>query len=757
MAAKESRGHKMADPGLLDKIDKLFACNVGDHVDLPQLVVIGDQSSGKSSVLEGLTELPFPRDSGLCTRFATQIIFRRALNESISVSVIPAGDSEPTHKDQASAWRPKVTKLDAQAFAKIMGEVAYLVLPVRQKLMAIQVPSVMGLPATRTEGINAATFSNDVLRLEIHGPCEEHLSVIDVPGIFKNTTPGLTTKQDIAIVTNMVQGFMKNPRSVMIAVVPANVDIATQEILEMAREVDPEGQRTIGVFTKPDLVDKGAETSVVDLLQGKGPNGKLGWSMVRNPGQKELKDATVNRHDLEKQFFRIEAPWNTIDKDRVGIPALRTRLQERLAAHIRREFPKVRMEINKRLVECKEELASLGANRETREEQRAYLLDIASEFQSRTQLALTAQYGGQICFNKDHALRLPTIIASRNESFGKDLAEYGHQYIFHENINAVRIELNGTPNEVYASLPKIDTSSSVKSTSNGKIQGKPESPARVIRKTLVRKHPNHTDIDDILVAEKSVEAPSRASITQWLEQVYADARGLDLGTFNPGLLRTTMYDQSTKWEDIALGYTSDVVAIVHNYIVRMIVYLCADENVRERISALLHDDLLERYNRGIDMTKFILHCERLGTPQTQNHYFNETLEKCRQKRREHTLDKKSFNASDHGKVIRFDDLLQSDGPMSNTEHTIREMHDILRAYYQVAQKRFIDYVCIQAADHHLINGPKSPLKLFSPSYVMGLSEEQMDNVASEDPALRRRRKNLRKEIEDLEAGRKILM
>ena len=80
----------MVDATLLTKIDKLFACGVGEQIALPQLVVVGDQSSGKSSVLEGLTALPFPRDSGLCTRFATQITFRRATKERLTVSVIAA-------------------------------------------------------------------------------------------------------------------------------------------------------------------------------------------------------------------------------------------------------------------------------------------------------------------------------------------------------------------------------------------------------------------------------------------------------------------------------------------------------------------------------------------------------------------------------------------------------------------------------------------------------------------------------------------
>ena len=116
----------LADPAQLDKIDKLFACGVGDHIDLPQLVVVGDQSSGKSSVLEGLTNLPFPRDSGLCTRFATHITFRRSSTKSISVSVIPAGDASAEHKDTVRRWaKNDLHTLDAASFLSIMHEVSY--------------------------------------------------------------------------------------------------------------------------------------------------------------------------------------------------------------------------------------------------------------------------------------------------------------------------------------------------------------------------------------------------------------------------------------------------------------------------------------------------------------------------------------------------------------------------------------------------------------------------------------------------------
>ena len=185
------------------------------------------------------------------------------------------------------------------------------------------------------------TFANDVFRIEICGPDQQHLSVIDVPGIFRKTTSGVTTKADMAMVRNMVTSYMENPRSALLAVIPANVDIGTQEILDMAEVCDPEGQRTLGVLTKPDLVDKGAELDVIRILEGKSHQLKLGWCIVRNSGQQHLLDSPDDRHGREKTFFSKEEPWNMVAKDRVGIESLKSRLVDVLAELIRREFPNV--------------------------------------------------------------------------------------------------------------------------------------------------------------------------------------------------------------------------------------------------------------------------------------------------------------------------------------------------------------------------------------------------------------------------------
>ena len=210
----------------------------------------------------------------------------------------------------------------------------------RSRLIDLQVYELMGLQEAAT-ALTKKTFSDDILKIEICGPDEQHYSVVDVPGIFKRTTAGVTTREDIDLVRSMVLSNMKNARSVILAVVPSNVDIATQEILEMAEDYDPNGQRTLGVLTKPDLVDKGAEHNVVSIVEGKSHVLKLGWCIVKNPGQEEVAKSTEDRHVAEKNFFKTREPWSTLSKDRVGNEALRVRLVEILADMVQREFIKV--------------------------------------------------------------------------------------------------------------------------------------------------------------------------------------------------------------------------------------------------------------------------------------------------------------------------------------------------------------------------------------------------------------------------------
>ncbi|KAJ5186301.1 hypothetical protein N7449_011065 [Penicillium cf. viridicatum] len=719
------RSLELADPALLEKIDKLFACNVGEYVSLPQLVVVGDQSSGKSSVLEGLTKLNFPRDSGLCTRFATQIIFRRDSNlveREISASIIPASGSTPEEDQKLRGWKASALQsLNSKDFSYTMKEVH----------------EVMNLSSSH--GDQKPTFSNSVLQLEIRGPNESHLSVIDVPGIFKNTTLDRTTKSDIVLVRNMVLRYMQNQRSIMLAVVPANVDIATQEIIEMAREIDPEGGRTLRILTKPDLVDKGTEHNVIRLIHDGNLNGQLGWILVRNLSQKQLQAGDADR-DTEEMTFYQNAPWNRVPPENYGISALMARLQELLTSNVHREFPSVRSEVIKKLKESKGLLQSLGVQRETAEQQRRILLDVVSAFQEITQHALATNYGVNDAFDEDKDLRLATLVSVRNDVFSHDIAHCGHTYTFRskpeETDNSVDDREGRRSNPTDTENPQniMQSRKSWDSTRGTSVE----------------------DLDDILHISEPVEPSIKSGILPWIETVYSNSRGFEIGTFNHTLLSTLMKKQSIKWSVLAWGYISDIIGVVHEFIRKALEIVSKDTQMSSKIMSLLMDDLVEKYKHAMSTVEFLLIVEREGTPITLNHYFNDNLQKCRQKRLYSTVAKKSFDDCKHGEVVRLSDLAQQHH-MSNVDHTIGDIHDILDSYYKVARKRFVDNVCMQAADHYLVTGPEAPMKLFSPSWVNDLSDERLEEIAGEGRASKRRRRQLQREVEDLESGKAVLL
>ncbi|CAG9983345.1 unnamed protein product [Clonostachys byssicola] len=697
----------LVDSSLLEKIDALFACNLGHDVDLPQLIVVGQQSSGKSSVLEGLTGLPFPRDSSLCTRFATQIIFRRAPRKSISARIIPSKDSCSEHQKKMKQWRKdELTELDADSFAGIMREVIDL----------------MGVGPNQEPGSPA--FSRDVLVLEIADPTQEHFSVIDVPGTFKRTTQGLTTKDDIALVDNMVKGYMTNPRSVMLTVVPCNADIATQEIVEQAEDLDPSGDRTLGVLTKPDLVDKGAENDIIELIEGKRHKLKLGWHLLRNPGQAELVSQSKSRNELEGAFFRNVAPWNNLDGEVVGVKSLRDRLQGILASHIRREFPKVKSDIQSKLRAAEKKLKGFGPARQGPIQQRQYLMKIAGEFQDIVSSAIGAQYSSSPDFFDKHRIhRVATRARQRAEEFAKLMTESGHKFDFEET--------GDKADEAKEGLLKVELA--------------------VTTRSIVESD----DIEDILSPYDDVEEPYDEGILDWLTEVYKSSVGFELGTFSSSLLRTTMQKQSQKWKDIAKGYISDIIAIAHQFVSSLLQHIITDSHVLDALSSRLSDHLRGKYLEALEKTDSLLRVELEGTPATHNSVFTETLYQCRQQRQKALLKEKMITSGKYGEVIRLEDLV-SQHPLQNGEQMIQKIHDILKSYYLLSRKRFIDNVRMQVADDLLVTGPNTPLKIFSSEFVSGMTDEELDDVAGEDPNVKSNREAAQEKINLLKKAQKIL-
>ena len=127
----------------------------------------------------------------------------------------------------------------------------------------------------------------------------------------------------------------------------------------------------------------------------------------------------------------------------------------------------------------------------------------------------------------------------------------------------------------------------------------------------------------------------------------------------------------------------------------------------------------------------------------------------RQQRLHVAMQDKSFFDCKHDKVVRFDDVIQNH-PMSNDDHAIQDLHDILQSYYKVARKRFVDCIRMQGADYHLTTGPRTPLTLFSSAFVAEMTLTQLEEVAREDLTVKRKRTQLERELKNLEDGKRIL-
>lgn len=605
----------------------------------------------------------------------------------------------------------------------------------------------MGIPAPgQSLAPGLSTFSDDILKIELSGPSRQHLSIIDVPGIFRTPTHGVTTKEDMTLVQSMVKSYIKDSRTIILAVIPAPVDIATQEILSMAEEADPLGQRTLGVLTKPDLVDRGGEEHVMDLVRGIKNKLNLGYCMVRNRGQQDKSLSTSDRHEKEKQFFNT-TPWSTLDRERVGIPALQDRLRELLVDIARREFPNVKHEVDKRLLDCEHKLKSLGPARETDDQQRTFLLDLAAKFQEITSHALDAYYGRSSLFGDNPSLRLATRIFDLNTAFSDDMWLKGHTMHFSKSMTRDGNETAPEPPDDtdVESPDDADQAATVDASYSTSETGEPED----------TKFP---ELSDVTQGPWRCPAPQPDDIFDWIESAYRTSRGFELGTFDPSLLPIVFQEQSKNWDGLALAYISDVIRVVHSFTNDLLSALCPDRRVRSNLWTLITDELLERYEKAMSHTRFILDVERKGTPLTTNHYFNDNLQKARVERLKSALKDQAVTvkfSNEHRVMVKMDAIVSS-VPMGNLEHTVEDIHAILKSYYKVARKRFVDVVCMQAADHFLVTGSESPLRLLTPSFVHRLSSDSLNLIAGEDVVSKRTRNALIHEIKCLKAGKKLL-
>ncbi|KAF5120275.1 Interferon-induced GTP-binding protein Mx [Metarhizium anisopliae] len=673
----------------INQIEKIRANGIGELVALPQLVVCGDQSAGKSSVLEGITGIPFPRQEGLCTRFPTEIILRHSeASESttISATIRPHASRNQEVQNTLSSYQKNVQ--DMSELPSIIQDVS--------RLMGIR-----GYLDTK----DAHAFASDALRIEITGPIGLHLSVVDLPGLISVANEE-QAEEDIQAVHDMVAAYLESSRTIILAVLQASNDMANQAIIKLARRHDPDGQRTVGIITKPDLINEGAEAKIALVAKNQDAiKLKLGFFLVKNPSPSELNEGfnMETRSRRELRFFTTP-PWvnQKLDMDRVGAEKLRLFLQDLLDTHIERELPKVREEIKKSLAAIELELKSMGDARPTVGHIRTFMTSLSMRLYELFQAALDGNYHSIDVefFANNESSRLRARVQDINSRFAAQMREHGQRR---------------------------------KTKSNSRSS---------------KSDPESTDETAELIA-------------------YARTRGRELpGNYNWALLSELFHEQSRRWPSIAEDHVQSVLNIALQWIDQAVARLIPEERLRFEVKSILQDWLDTAEQLALAELEKLTEDEK-GSPLTYNHYYTDNVQKSRldaQKTAVRTAIAQVTEQDWHGKlhisnhqddIDRFVSAIESRITVDMDEQACKEALTELDAYYkvggligvkdfelimmQVAMKTFVDNVARQVVERHII----SPLpRAFCPNSVSQLSDEDLLHMGSEPEQQRVRRERL---------------
>ncbi|XP_029049512.1 dynamin-1-like protein isoform X3 [Osmia bicornis bicornis] len=303
---------------VINKLQDVFNTVGADAIQLPQIVVLGTQSSGKSSVIESLVGRSFlPRGTGIVTRrpLVLQLVY--------------------TPKDERELRTAENGTLDLDEWGTFLHK--------RNKIYTDfdEIRREIESETDRMAGTNKG-ICPEPINLKIYSTSVVNLTLIDLPGITK--VPVGDQPEDIeSQIRQLVLKYICNPNSIILAVVTANTDMATSESLKLSKDVDPDGRRTLAVVTKLDLMDAG--TDAIDILCGRVIPVKLGIIGVVNRSQQDIMNNKTIQDALKDEATFLQRKYPTL-ANRNGTPYLAKTLNRLLMHHIRDCLPDLKTRIN---------------------------------------------------------------------------------------------------------------------------------------------------------------------------------------------------------------------------------------------------------------------------------------------------------------------------------------------------------------------------------------------------------------------------
>lgn len=406
---------------LLSRIDELRNLGFHHRICLPQLVVCGRGGCGKTSVFQAITGIAFPVDHSISTRFAVEVAFRRSAEVSACVRIRPGSNASPEHKHKLRTF--------ARPYNWIENVPALLE----------EARLLMGLDERNG-------YSLDVLQLEISGPSLPDLTAVDLPGILDSDDD--CTAENIFLVKELTEIYMNNPRSIILAVVSADIPLAQHSVLQLVGSC---ASRTMGIITKLDTLNPDDDSlgAFYDRVRYQDSPLKLGWHVLKNIDTR-LKDSFVlSRDDTESLFFCSAAPWRDLSPNAVGIDSLRDRLNKVLLGQVELQLSMLSSEIQKGLETHRSSLQKLGPESATIADYRLHITKIGDTVRRLTREAILGEYyDPYFRHNSNRSVkRLRSVVRRWADDFASDMRQRGHTYHIYDDTSMDILPASGFPDD----------------------------------------------------------------------------------------------------------------------------------------------------------------------------------------------------------------------------------------------------------------------------------------------------------------------
>lgn len=403
---------------VLNIVDQLRKCGLESMLFLSQLVVCDDQSVGKSSVLETLTEIPFPRNDNLCTRFVTEIILRRATSDAITIKVI--SDHERSNEERNFI----------EAFKKFISNF--------EKLSDLMNKATSLMRINNKFTFKFRTFVKDVLSIEIEDSFRFQLTLVDLFELVQTQIKEVT-EENVQLVTEIIDQYISQSRTICLTVISATNDYANQDILKKVRKMNSKEDRTLDIITKFDRLSAGSESekAFLELTRNENIFFKLGWHVLKNRTYEEDSSSFEKRNLSESRYFR-KSNFATLSKDCVDIDSLRNRLSQLLFNHVKQKLSKLRKNLEKALTDSRDQLKTMSDQRVTLTECRIFLMQLSLNFYEIGKAAVNEHYEEDYFIHNIDSIfslqslatirRLRIVIQYMNSHFFNSLRTRGHKY-----------------------------------------------------------------------------------------------------------------------------------------------------------------------------------------------------------------------------------------------------------------------------------------------------------------------------------------